>query len=130
MHLYEIVSAYKEDAAAVVSQEYIERFETAIYRDLNMPEALAVMWAVLRSDLTEATKLATVIRMDKVFGLDLEEHLTLDIPSEVMDLARTRMLYRKSGIWDKADLVRRQISELGYLVEDLANGNYKVKKRF
>ena len=51
------------------------------------------------------------------------------IPQKIEDLAKTRSEYRKNGIWDKADIVRKQISEMGYVVEDTPNGKYKVKRK-
>jgi cysteinyl-tRNA synthetase len=54
----------------------------------------------------------------------------VEIPKNVLDLAKMRNEYRKNGIWDKADVIRRQMLELGYLVEDLPNSDFKVKKKF
>jgi len=127
--LYDIVGGYKESDAAQPSDRHIASFMQAINEDLNIPEALAACWDMLKSNLTEPTKLATILKMDKVLGLKLEDAIGYEIPQQVLDLAKTRQEYRKSGIWDKADQVRKQIQELGYAVEDLEDGKIKVKRK-
>jgi len=47
----------------------------------------------------------------------------------VLDVAKMRSEYRKAGIWDKADLARKQILEMGYEVEDLPDGKFKIKRK-
>lgn len=127
--LYDIVSGYKESESAQSSDRHISNFLAALNEDLNMPEALAVCWDMLKSNLTEPTKLATILKMDKVLGLKLEDAIGYEIPTQVIDLAKTRQEYRKGGIWDKADLARKKINELGYSVEDLPDGKFKVKRK-
>jgi len=40
-----------------------------------------------------------------------------------------RSEYRKAGIWDKADVARKQIAEMGYEIEDLPDGKFKIKRK-
>ncbi|MBI4779564.1 cysteine--tRNA ligase, partial [Candidatus Falkowbacteria bacterium] len=49
-----------------------EKFFNAINDDLNIPQALAVAQELLKSNLSQADKLSTIIDFDKVFGLDLD----------------------------------------------------------
>jgi cysteinyl-tRNA synthetase len=126
--LYDIVGSYKEDPDAKVNEEYLEKFSEAINDDINMPKAVAVLWEFLKTDAPEDTKVKTILKLDEVLGLNLENYVGFEVPEQVQSLARTRQEYRKMGIWDKADLVRRQISQLGYVVEDTPNG-YKVKRK-
>ena len=126
--LYNILSGYKE-INGNLSTDFIFRFEESILNDLNMPKAVSVMWDLIRSDLPEGDKVQTLIHFDQVFGLDLQEYVGYEIPQEVIDLATTREQYRRSGIWDKADMIRRQIEGKGFEVEDQLN-SFKLKKRF
>jgi cysteinyl-tRNA synthetase len=50
-----------------VNLEWKVKFNTAINDDLNMPQALAVLNEMLKSDLSPADKLATALDFDKVF---------------------------------------------------------------
>jgi cysteinyl-tRNA synthetase len=125
----ELVSSYKEDSKVKPSEKYIERFTDKINDDLNFPEALAVVWEMLKNSISEPQKIATILKMDEVLGFKLDESLNIQIPVEVVNLAKMRVEYRKGGIWDKADVLRRQISDLGYIVEDVPGGTYKLKRK-
>jgi len=128
--LYEIVEALKEKSDAILSEKHMNRFNEAIDNDLNMPKALAVMWDLIKSDLNEPVKVATLLKMDQIFGFDIHKHVGFEIPENVLNLAKSRAEYRKNGIWDKADVIRKQIAESGYLLEDTDEGQYKIKKKF
>jgi len=129
--LYEAVSSYNmsKDAKGLVSDEFMQKFDRAINDDLNLPKALSVAWDVVKSELDEDIKVATLLKFDEVLGLDFDGLIGFEVPKEVDDLARTRWEYKRVGIWDKADFIRRQIDELGFLVED-SGDSYKVKKKF
>lgn len=127
--MYEILSGYKESEDASPSERHLSSFVQAINNDFNIPEALAVLWDTLKSNLPEPVKIASALRMDAVLGLDLENYIGYEIPKEVVDIANSRNEYRKAGIWDKADMLRRQLSERGYVVEDMPEGKYKLKRK-
>lgn len=127
--MYDLVAGYKAEEGAEVSDRYIGDFEQAINDDINIPQALAVAWDTLKSNLNESTKLVTILKMDQVLGLRLEEYMGFEIPQKVTDLANTRLEYRKNGIWDKADLLRRKIEEMGYLLEDQPGNKYKIRRK-
>ncbi|MFC1700300.1 cysteine--tRNA ligase [Patescibacteria group bacterium] len=127
--IYDIVGSYEQNPEAEVSENYMKRFKDKLSDDLNFPEALAIIWELLKSGLAEAVKLNTILKMDEVLGLDIQEHIGYEIPDEIENLAKMRMEYRKNGIWDKADVIRKQIAEMGYLLDDADEGSYKIKKR-
>ncbi len=54
--------------------------------------------------------------IDKVLGLDIENYVGFEVPQKIVDLAKVRQDYRRSGIWDKADMLRRQIEDAGFIV--------------
>jgi cysteinyl-tRNA synthetase len=125
--LYALVESYKEDHEAPLSIDHLRTFEEAINNDLNMPTALATMWELIKSDVSEGTKLNTLIKFDEVLGLKIADHIGYEVPKEVENLARTRWEYRKQGIWDKADVLRRQIEQSGFVVDD-SSDNYRIKR--
>ena len=94
-----------------------------------MPKALSVTWDLVKSDLQEDVKVATLLKLDEVLGFGFDSLIGFEIPKEVGDLARTRWEYKKVGIWDKADFIRREVDKMGFSIED-SDGGYKVKKRF
>lgn len=126
--LYNLIEGYKEDPEAPLALDHIKEFEDAINNDLNMPTAIAVMWDLLKSGLSEGTKLKTIAEFDKVLALDLDDHIGYEVPKDVLNLAKVRWEYKKQGIWDKADMVRKQIEEKGFVVEDSPT-SYKVRRK-
>ncbi len=126
--LRNILSGYKQEGGQL-SPDHVFRFEEALLEDLNMPKALAAVWDLIKSDVSEGDKIVTLLYFDEVLGLDLESYIGYEIPQEIMDLAKTREQYRRNGIWDKADVIRKEIEERGFVVEDEIDG-FKVKKKF
>lgn len=126
--LYELVEGYQEDKNAPLALEYLEKFEGALNDDLNMPEAIAVVWDMLKSNLSEGSKINTILKFDEVLGFDIEEYIGFEIPQEVQNLAKVRFEYRKQGIYDKADVIRRELEESGYVLDDTATG-YKIRRK-
>ena len=128
--IYELVSSYVYDSKAEISDKFMKKFNEKLEEDLNLPEALAVVWELIKSNIPEESKLNTILKMDDFLGLKLQEHIGVEIPKNVLDLAKMRGEYRKYGIWDKADVLRRQVNDLGYVIDDIPNGDFKVKKKF
>jgi cysteinyl-tRNA synthetase len=128
--LYDLASGLKPEKDGKVSEKYMGRFKDKINDDFNAPEALAVMWEMLKNSISEASRLATIVKMDEVLGLRLDERVGYEIPQKITDMAKTRLEYRKNGIWDKADVLRKQIAEAGFILDDLPDGGFKIKRRF
>lgn len=128
--IYDIIGSYEQDPRAELSDKYIKKFKEAIDNDLNLPEALAVVWELLKSDISESSKLNTILKLDEFLGLKLDEHIGYEIPENIANLAKMRKEYRKNGIWDKADVLRKEAVDLGFVIEDLPDGTYKIKKKF
>lgn len=108
--------------------EYEERFLDVINDDLNMPEALATVWAVVKSGHEDYAKLATLYEMDKVLGLGLHELVSelrakLDAAGADMSaLLAERDAARSEKNWERADAIRDQIAAAGFVVEDTEDG--------
>ena len=126
--LYDLVESYQEDSEAPILPEYLNKFETAINDDINIPQAIAVMWDMLKDDVSESSKLKTLEKFDEVLGLKIVDHIGYEVPTDIENLAKIRWEYRKNGIWDKADVLRKQIEAQGFVVEDSAS-TYKVKRK-
>ncbi len=107
-----------------ISEEYLQRFVSYINDDLNMPRALAVVWEMIRSDLTSENKKATILKMDEVLGLDISGWRpdAIEAPPEVLSLMHEREVARRDKDWKRADELRDMIAGHGYVVEDTAEG--------
>jgi cysteinyl-tRNA synthetase len=109
---------------------YINRFREHINNDLNMPQALALTWEVVKGDLPIEAKKATVLEFDKVLGLRLAawEPVEEEVPAEIVDMAEQRQQARKEKRWQEADALRDKITAAGYEVQDTPQGP-KVHKK-
>ena len=102
--------------------------------DLNTSKALAIFFDWLRKtnskiddDSISNTEISEAInfieKFNSIFDLLIDKS---DIPNEVLVLVQKREEARANKDWDKADLMRVQIKELGWTVEDGKDG-VKVK---
>lgn len=119
--------AYPKPGSVLVNAE--ANFMKAINDDLNTPEALAALHALIDSNAAEADKAATVLAMDRVLGLGLDAFVSkpLFIPPEIKALADERDTARKEKKWDRSDELRDEIERKGWLVRDTAEG-YLLEK--
>lgn len=112
-----------------IDKGYIDRFENAINNDLNMPQALAVIWELLKdTDIPSKMKKATLLVIDKVLGLELEKQKNEHLPKEVVNLVSARDQARKEKNWSESDRLRKSLTELGYDVSDTETGT-KIFRR-
>jgi len=115
---------YRLGPAGESDREYMNQFLDEINDDLNMPRALAVVWGVLKSDLPDPAKKATILDFDRVLGLGLDSWLPAEeeIPDEVMALVQQRQQARAEKRWKEADALRERIERAGYRIEDTPEG--------
>lgn len=121
-NLHDLVREY--DNPQIRCAEYEQKFMEAVSNDLNIPQALAILWDMVKSDYPTSAKAETLLKMDEILGLDLDKYLgkPLDIPDEVMQLVEKRENFRKSGDFKKSDDLRKEIKKMGYEIEDTPFG--------
>jgi cysteinyl-tRNA synthetase len=118
------------DETGEVNAESIAKFTEAVNNDLNMPQALAVVWELLKAEIGNADKKATLLEMDKVLGLDLAglKAETNNVSADAQRLLDERISARAEKNWQKADELRDAIIAMGYEIEDTPEGA-KLKKK-
>jgi cysteinyl-tRNA synthetase len=109
--------------AGKIDNEFKEKFAKAISDDFNTPQALAITFDLLKSNLSNENKLATVLDFDKVLGLNLQNAIKkseteTEIPEEIKKLMAERKIARDNKDYKKADELRDQIIKLGFEVKD------------
>lgn len=103
--------------------EFYDRFKEALADDLNMPQAMAVLWGVLRSPYRAAEKLAFVLEADKVLALDLDRTPKQEsLPVELAALITEREAARKAKDFKRSDELRKALSDKGVSIEDTPKG--------
>ena len=124
------------DEIGEISKKFKQKFIEKISDDFNIPQAMAVVSKMLKSDLSNEDKLATVLDFDKVLGLDLEKQMKLfnkiiDIKSlstEIQNLVKEREMARAEKDWKKSDELRDKIEDKGYLIKDTESGIQVFKR--
>ncbi len=123
--------------AHLESVDYKVEFNNVINDDFNMPEAVALVWKLIKDPAVEPMdKSAMLMDFDKVLGLGLagilamakSETLSEPIAPEIIALAEAREEARKNKEWEKADALRKELEERGYEVKDV-EGEYRLKKK-
>lgn len=109
-----------------------DKFKATLEDDLNMPQALAVVWEVVKSNIPSRDKLDLVLDFDQVLGLDLGKLSVVSyqrsaVPEEIQLLMTTREELRKNKKFEEADRIRKQIEEKGYMAEDTSTGSVLKK---
>jgi len=64
--------------------DFQNKFIDSISDDFNMPQVLALIFEVLKSDLLDSDKLATILDFDQVLGLSLKSIKKEKTPKEVV----------------------------------------------
>ena len=107
--------------------DFGRRFQSAIGNDFQIPQALAITWEMVKSNIPSMDKLDLLFDFDQVFGLKLNEINKLTTPQEIIDLAEKRRQAKTSGDFKHADELRQQINSKGYGTVDTKDG-YEIKK--
>jgi cysteinyl-tRNA synthetase len=112
-----------ENAKAEV-QAALDGFDAALADDLNMPAAMAEVWACLRSPkISPAGKRALLESVDQVLGLRLlEKREAAALAPHLMALIQEREKARKNKDFARADMIRKDLFDHGVVLEDTAQG--------
>jgi len=110
--------------------DYKKQFIKYISDDFNIPQAFSLVPKILKSDLSNQDKLATILDFDKVFGLNLNkiENKKINIPDKIQKLIEQRKKARENKNFRLADELRDEIEKKGFLIEDSENYNFTIKK--
>ena len=112
-----------------VIDEYKTKFLGAINDDLNMPRAMAVVQEMLKSNIADVDKHATILDYDRVLGLRLDKvDKPAELPQKITLLVAERQAARDAKEWAASDRLRDTIQDLGYLVQDTKEGMQVIKK--
>lgn len=115
-----------------------ERFIAAMDDDFNTPEALAVMFDLLREinrckeqgDQQQAAQLAANLKaLANIFGIlqndpveFLQGNVVGDEAAKIQTLIDARNAARNKRDWAEADRIRQQLTNMGITLEDTATG--------
>ena len=109
------------------TEEWRQKFWTAVQNDLDIPTAVAVMWEMVKSELPSTAKLNLITDFDRVLGLSLDGiPPEYEVPDSIIRTINDRSDLRDEDQYDKSDTLRSELSAEGYLIED---SNLKTRVR-
>ena len=108
------------------NKNYLNEFEESMDDDFNTPNALQVLWKLVRDENANG-KYQTIKKLDEIFGLKLLEKIEIKIPKKVNEFLEKREIARKNKKWEEADKLRDEIKSLGFQVLDGKEGQ-EIKK--
>jgi len=127
--LIKLIAGKKTKDAIKIIAQYEDSFREYIDDDLNMPEALALVWKILNDAILPAAgKMELLKKFDKVLGLDLDKIKIISPPAGIKKMAAEREVFRQNKDWAKSDELRDKIAANGWLVEDTPQGPKLTKK--
>jgi cysteinyl-tRNA synthetase len=131
-------------AEQIRSHPWQERFLREVENDLNMPRAMAVVWAMLADDATSpTTRLRLLLDADRILGFGLQAYLQSDaprrkqdprtylaaVPAPVAARVQQRAGLRQQKSYPQADSLRQEIAADGYSLRDTSLGSLVLPRR-
>jgi cysteinyl-tRNA synthetase len=143
------------ELATTIVPNALKNFEDALLDDLSMPRAAASLFNLIKGVEQEFKTQAkdssysldlfglkaaqdALLQMDKIFGIFYEVPLTTEeqsemiekggqeIPVEVLELVSQRTQAKEAKDWALADSLRARITELGFTVKDVKDGDPQI----
>ena len=111
-----------------IIEDLENRFHTSINDDLNMAEAMSVVWEAVKYEKKSKDLAELLLKMDTVLGLKIDMVKTIETPKEIIELAEARIQAKFNRDYAKADELRNKIYKKGYHIKDNKNG-YEITKK-
>ena len=107
--------------------EYMKAFDDAMENDLSAPQALSLLWKLVKDgEVSSADKLAAIYHMDEILGLDLAR---TEAPKKEavgteddLKLLEERTAAKKAKDFKRADEIRDELKRRGFNVKDTPSG--------
>jgi len=110
---------------------YKKLFETALQNDLQIPQALSIVWDMLKSNIPSLDKYDLLISFDEVLGLKLSTENQVEeelLPAKIQDLINERNTAKTDKDFTSSDSIRKELESEGYNVSDTSEGTVVTKK--
>lgn len=131
-------SGKKSDIIDKLSSKIQKSFNEAMDDDFNTPEAMAVIFELIRTinpllDKNQISKtqakeiLSSLKRINKIFNFIFPPQKE-KIPQKIKDLIKEREELREQKKWTEADQIRKKIEKLGFQIKDTSTGVILKKK--
>ena len=115
----------------------------ALEDDLNTPVAVSIIYQALKDlknthsrqlalEIVESLKILSVVKkesdLDSIFSEWSQAKNAIDIPDDILKLAEDRKSFKDLKKFDKADELRKEIEDRGWVIKDTKKGFSLLKK--
>lgn len=126
-----------------IIEECIKGFEDAVLDNLNMAKAISYVWKLAKYDVKDERIAKAMLKLDEIMGINLvnsEQYLNEirekeEIANksdekyiEAEKLLEERKIAKENKEYNKADILRDKIAELGFIVIDEKQGSRIERK--
>ena len=133
----------KKDDIDIIIEECINEFEKSLLDNLNMAKAISYVWKLAKYEVKDEKIAKAMLKLDEIMGIDLvnsEKYLNeIKEKEEIINksdekyieaekLLEERKLAKENKEYDKADILRDKIAELGFIVIDEKQGSRIERK--
>lgn len=113
----------KDKVETEVIEKFKEDFLNAINDDLNMPQAMSVVWNAIKYEKKSKEIADMLLDFDRVLGLEIGKlEQGEELPKEILELVEKRKKAREEKDWKLSDNLRDEIIKLGYNIKDTKDG--------
>lgn len=133
----------KKDDIDIIIEECINEFEKSLLDNLNMAKAISYVWKLAKYDVKDERIAKAILKLDEIMGIDLvnsekylneikeKEEITNKSDEKYIEaekLLEERKIAKENKEYDKADVLRDKIAELGFIVIDEKQGSRIERK--
>ncbi len=100
--------------------DWDNKFKECLEDDLNIPNALTLVYDLLKSNINDNTKRKLIENWEKVLSLDLfkKEELDKDFEKEILEQIEKRNKAKKEKNYELADEIRNNLLKKGVILKD------------
>ena len=120
-------------------KEVRERFKKALEDDFNTPKAISVLFELMNKgnallaqqklSLKDAKAILSFLKdVDSIFGFIFFAKAKIMIPAVILKLAEKREKFREVKEWQKADMMRKELLQKGWQIDDTIKGSQLKRK--
>ena len=133
----------EKDDIDMIIEECINEFEKSVLDNLNMARAISYVWKLAKYEVKDERIAKAILRLDEIMGIDLinsdkylneikekEENININDEKyiEAQKLLEEIKNAKENKEYDKADILRDKISNLGFVVIDEKQGSRIERK--
>jgi cysteinyl-tRNA synthetase len=122
----------KDDFKKLENNSYFAAFIKYILDDLTIYSAISYLHGLVKSKKDARNSILQCLRFLGLMQQDFESYFKKEVDLDLLECAekllRKRELFKKAKDWQKADKIRDELFQIGFIIEDRKNYSRLIKK--